>query len=141
MWTERLDRIVVDAGPLIGLLNSRDAYHSAALRGFEQLAAEGTTLLVPLPIVFEVFKWLLHRTSLPTARTALAWMIEDVEIVFPGSPELEQMLSLMAWRPQWRGSLEDTAIVQVATTADAPVWTLDYRDLSAFPNLRFWNPA
>ena len=133
--------MVIDAGPLIGLLNRRDAYHSAALRGFEQLASDGTTLLVPLPIVFEAFKWLLHRTQLATARTALTWMVEDMQIEFPGPGDLAEMLSLLGVRPQWRGSLEDTAVVQVAMTVDAPVWTIDYRDLAAFPNVRFWNPV
>jgi len=134
-------RIVVDAGPLIGLLNRRDPYHSDALRGFERLTSHDARIVVPLPIVLEVFKWLIHRTTLETARTALVWMSEDVEIVYSGSVELREMLALMAGRPNWRGTLEDASVVQAATRSAAPVWTIDYGDLSAFPNLQFWTPG
>jgi predicted nucleic acid-binding protein len=134
-------RIVLDAGPLIGLLNRRDAYHVDALRGFEQLAARRAVLTVPVPILFEVFKWMMHQTNVPTARRALGWMLEDLDLIYLGPGDLHEMVTLLGERPGWTGSLEDTAVVQVAIRFGAPVWTLDYRDLRAFPNLQFWTPA
>lgn len=105
------------------------------------MAGGGTTLVVPLPIVFEVFKWLLNRVDVPTSRTALTWMLEDLHVVYLGPVDLDEMSRLMAMRPTWPGSLEDTSVALVALRMSVPVWTIDYEDLSAFPNLQFWNPG
>jgi hypothetical protein len=137
----RLAALVLDAGPLIGLLNRRDGYHQDALRGFEHLASTRTVLHVSLPIVIEVFKWLLYRTDIRTARRALGWMLEDLQIFYLGAPDVTEMVGLMMSRSQWTGTLEDVSVVLAAIRLDAPVWTIDYGDLSAFPNLQFWTPG
>jgi predicted nucleic acid-binding protein len=41
----------------------------------------------------------------------------------------------------WQGSLEDTLVVILAQKYDAEIWTLDYRDLGYFRQLRFWTPS
>ncbi len=41
----------------------------------------------------------------------------------------------------WQGSLEDASVVILAQKYDADVWTLDYRDLGYFKQLRFWTPS
>ena len=73
--SERLSDLVLDAGPLIGLLNRRDSFHVDAVRGFEKLISWRTALHAPFPILAEVYKWLLFRADLRTARTALGWMV------------------------------------------------------------------
>jgi hypothetical protein len=44
----------------------------------------------------------------------------------------------MSW---WGGSLEDALVAMVALDRSTPAWTFNYRDLGAFPNLRFWSPG
>lgn len=141
MLADHPSALVIDAGPLIGLLNTRDDYHADALQGFESLSAAGVALRVPSPIIFEVYKWLLHRTGLPTAQLALALMLEDLRLEYIDERDLHGMRQLMAQRPTWTGSLEDASVVWLASRTGAPIWTNDYRDFAAFKNIEFWTPG
>jgi predicted nucleic acid-binding protein len=58
---EHLARVVLDAGPLIALLHGKDPDHPVAVVGFERLTRAHTRLVTPLPVVFEVYKWLVGR--------------------------------------------------------------------------------
>jgi predicted nucleic acid-binding protein len=133
--------IVLDAGPLIGLLNDRDAHRTESLRGFRQLDRIRAIYVVPLPIVFEVFRWLLQRVGVQAARTGLVMTLERVDVVYPTPETLAECLTLMGTLTEWRGSLEDTLVAQTALRLDLPVWTYNYRDFVAFRNLQFWNPG
>ena len=139
--TDDPGQIALDSGPLIGLLNRNDPYRDEALRGFERLDKRGTQLLVPLAIVFEVFKWLLYHTDVATARSGLTLMLDRVEVVYHASDSVSDMIALIEARPRWPGSLEDVALSQVALQHGIPVWTFNYRDLRAFSNLQVWAPG
>lgn len=58
-----MKQLVIDAGPLIGLFYAKDTHHAQCVTGFTQLTQAKTALLTPIPIVFEVYKWLLQRTT------------------------------------------------------------------------------
>src|SRR5436853_7077240 len=103
-------RLVLDAGPLIALLYADDRDHSAAVHGFRQLARGGTRLLAPLPIVFEVYKWLLYETNLRRARDGLAHMRRGTEIVYPEATAIDQVTTMLTSMPAWGGSLEDALV-------------------------------
>jgi hypothetical protein len=91
--------------------------------------------------MFEVFKWLLHHTDVATARSSLAVMEDLVEILYPDPAILGNAVLLLRARPEWLGTLEDAIVAQAALARDVPVWTFNYRDLTAFPNLQFWTPG
>jgi len=55
--------LVIDSGPLIATLFEKDRYHLQAVKGFQQLQQEEQTLILPLPIIFEVHRWLLQQQS------------------------------------------------------------------------------
>ncbi|MGE3913786.1 MAG: type II toxin-antitoxin system VapC family toxin [Chloroflexota bacterium] len=111
------------------------------MRGFHQLDQGRTMLIVPLPIVLEVYKWLLQRAGLRLARMGLSLLRERVEIVHLAQPDFEASLQLLFVHAEWLGTIEDAVVAQTALRLDAPVWTYNYRDLNAFPNLHFWTPA
>jgi predicted nucleic acid-binding protein len=134
-------RGVLDAGPLIAWLYSLDAGHATAVAGFRELARAGTRVLVPLPIVFEVYKWLLFEIGPKGAREGLARMRRGMEILYPETVMLERVSTVLATMPDWRGALEDALVAVTGLQLDVPVWTLNYRDLGAFRNLRFWTPS
>src|SRR4051794_13409632 len=115
-------QLALDAGPLIGLLNRRDRYREESLRGFQRLDRRRTRFLVALPILFEVFKWLLFHTDLGTARTGLSMMLERVDVTYPDADSLGEVVALVHARPRWPGSLEDAAVAQLALRRDVPVW-------------------
>ena len=113
------ERLVLDAGPLIALLHRSDPDHEEAVRGFRRLAEGGARLFLPMPVLFEVFKWLLFQAGPKAAREGLA-KVEEGAVVVPFTLE----------------DLEEVRLLRLG----APVWTLNYRDLGAFPALRFWTP-
>ncbi len=135
------DGIVLDAGPLIALLHERDAEHSTAVNGFRQLLQARTRLIAPLPIVFEVYKWLLYEAHPAAAQLGLEQMRQSLVIVYPAETDFEEVTDVLAGLPAWKGTLEDALVALLALRLDVPVWTMNYRDLSAFPNLHFWTPA
>jgi predicted nucleic acid-binding protein len=133
-------RVVIDAGPLIGLIHGRDPEHAAAVAGFQQLAAARTRLVTPLPIVFEVYKWLTYETRPGIAHDARTWMRRSLDIVYPGVADLDDIVTLIGDRPAWKGALEDALVALLGLRLDVPVWTINFRDLAAFRNLQFWVP-
>ena len=119
------ERLVLDAGPLIALLHRSDPDHEEAVRGFRRLAEGGARLFLAGP---------------KAAREGLA-KVEEGAVVVPFTLEdLEEVRLLLARLPGWGGTLEDAGVALLALRLGAPVWTLNYRDLGAFPALRFWTP-
>jgi hypothetical protein len=68
-------------------------------------------------------------------------MRDGLEVWYPREVELDDLATLVDRLPNWGGSLEDALVAVLGLQLDSPVWTFNYRDLAAFPNLRFWNPA
>jgi len=98
-------------------------------------------MLVPLPVAFEVFKWLAYNVGAGAARLALGRMCGNFEIVEINVDELDELTALLEAMPRWPGSLEDAALAYFGGRLQAMVWTYNYRDLKAFPNLQFWTPG
>ena len=134
--------VVLDAGPLIALTHRADPDHASAQAGFEQLLDGRTGLIVPLPIVFEVYKWLLYHAGSTSARDALNNMVAALEIVFPGRGDFDDATTLvMGLAPLWRGTLEDALIASVPVRVRLSVWTLNYRDFNTFRRIELRTPA
>lgn len=136
-----MKQLVVDAGPVIALFWSKDPEHDLCKEGFEKLLAAHTNALIPVPIIFEVYKWLLYRVSRPRALQALEAMDKSFQAVPLSLMELGELRVLVHSLDQWNGSLEDAAIALTAQRYGCPLWTLNYRDLSAFSGLEFWVPS
>ncbi len=134
------EQLVLDAGPLIGLFYALDAYHQEAVSGFEQLKDARAGLVVPLPIVFEVYKFLLYRSGAATARRSLQGMRQALSITEVRVAQLDELQRVLEAMPDWRGSLEDALVALTAERHACPVWTLNYRDFSAFKGLELWTP-
>jgi len=131
-------KLLLDAGPLIALFHAADPYHAEALRGFRTLVGGKSRLIIPLPVLFEVYKWLLFEGDPAVARKALARMLEALEVEPLQVDDLEAIRLLLAARPEWKGTLEDASVALLALRLRAPVWTLNYRDLGVFRELSFW---
>jgi predicted nucleic acid-binding protein len=134
--------VILDAGPLIALAHRADADHARVRVGFEQLADGRTRLIAPLPIVFEVYKWLLYHAGSAYARDALTNMRAALEVIFPSRQDFDDATSLiMGLRSGWTGTLEDALVAALGARLRLPVWTLNYRDFSAFRRLELWTAA
>lgn len=134
-------RVVIDAGPIIALLHKKDRDHNAAVSGFKLLVDRRAGLLAPLPVVYEVYKWLLYEAGAVAAQEGLRRMRESLEVTFPGREEFEAAATLSGSIRHWAGTLEDAVVALTGLRMRTPVWTLNYRDLGAFPKLQFWTPG
>ncbi len=75
------------------------------------------------------------------ARLSLVRIREAVEILYPAADDLDRAVEIVARMPAWQGSLEDAIVAATALDLKVPVWTLNYRDMAAFPMLTFWTPG
>ncbi|MEO0808742.1 MAG: PIN domain-containing protein [Cyanobacteria bacterium J06643_4] len=135
-----MKQIVLDAGPLIALFYAKDTYHAQGVAGFSQLIESDTLLLTPVPIIFEVYKWLLQRTRPEIAQKTLLTMNDSLHILTIDAEAFSQLQTVVAQLPQWQGSLEDATVMLTALQYRCPVWTYNFRDFSIFSALEFWNP-
>lgn len=131
---------MLDAGPLIGLFYAKDTYHLQCVQGFSQLAQAKTLLLTPLPIIFEVYKWLLQRTHPAIAQQTLQTMNDSLHVLALDAEAFGKVRAVVAKLPQWQGSLEDATAMLTALQYGCPIWTYNFRDFNAFNSLEFWNP-
>ncbi|WLT40531.1 hypothetical protein NON20_25145 (plasmid) [Synechocystis sp. B12] len=66
-----MKRLVLDAGPVIALFSCKDDYHELAKEGFARLPRDFGEVLIPLPIVFEVYKFVAFNQSFAMAQKML----------------------------------------------------------------------
>ncbi len=136
----RLYSLIVDAGPLIALFSAQDRDHALCRSGFEQLAAQQISIRIPLPVLFEVYKWLLHHATYNQAQIALLTMQESLEVDPLNLADLSELTLMVQSLTNWKGSLEDASVILMAQRHQCPIWTLNYRDLGIFKGIEFWNP-
>lgn len=133
-------RLVLDAGPLIALFSAKDDHHQACKAGFGKLPVLFGEVLTPLPILFEVYKFVVREQSASVAQNALSLIVEDTLVVPLGLEAFGNLYSMVCQMPDWKGTLEDASMVLTAQQYKASVWTLDYKDLSRFKILELWTP-
>ncbi|HEU4742849.1 MAG TPA: type II toxin-antitoxin system VapC family toxin [Meiothermus sp.] len=131
-------RLVLDAGPPIALYHAADPDHESTVRGFGALAQAKSRLIVPLPVGFWVFKWLLFEGGPDKARLAPDRMREGLEVIALGLGELDAIQTVLQALLDWKGALEDASVALLVLRLGVPLRTLSYRDLGIFPKLEFW---
>lgn len=98
-----LKQLVLDAGPLIALFSAKDADHRICKAGFEQLSESRTILLTPIPIIFEVYKWILYRTTPAMAQNTLDVMQESLHTVPLNQLDFHELYIMVRTLPHWQG--------------------------------------
>jgi predicted nucleic acid-binding protein len=134
-------RLILDAGPLIALVSRQDHYHREATLGFRQLPQVFGEVLTPLSIVFEVYKFVSREASAEKAQRLLKILSQETVIIPIDNLLFLDIYDLVLHLANWQGSLEDASVVIFAQKYNAEIWTLDYRDLGYFKQLRFWTPS
>lgn len=109
-----MKQLVLDSGPLIAFFYAKDIDHTVCKAGFEQLLAKNTTLLAAIPVVFEVYKWLIQRTTPAVAQATLAIMQKSLRFVPLTQQDFDEIYLMVQTLPQWQGSLEDAAAILLA---------------------------
>ncbi len=124
-----MKRILVDTGPLVAIISSKDEYHSAcvnALRGMPD------PLLTCWPVITEA-AWLL-RKSLPAVQQLLRSIDGGfLELLPIAGAEAEAIATLMKRYEDIHPQLADVILVYLAHREKIDtIFTLDRRDFSIY---------
>jgi uncharacterized protein len=121
--------ILVDAGPLVAILDADDQYHDScltALRGVEE----------PLATLWpNITEAMYHLLDLPRAQQALLEMLESggVQILELGSADVPWIRELMIKYADRPMDMADAALLRVAEREGVRTFfTLDRRDFSVY---------
>jgi len=121
--------VLVDAGPLVALLDRSDLHHAACKRALESIRIPLTTVW---PVVAEAM-YLLGFSF--RAQEALFEMLENgaVSILSLNAPDLPRIRALMKKYRDLPMDLADAALVRVAERERIPdVFTVDRRDFKLY---------
>ncbi len=135
-----MSQLVLDASPLIALFYNKDVHHTTCISGFRQLNQENITVLIPIPILFEVYKWLLKRVGAEPAQKTLDVIRESMQTIALSQFEFQELHEMIRVLPGWKGSLEDATAILVAQRYQCPIWTLNHQNFEQFAELEFWGP-
>ncbi|ELS01036.1 hypothetical protein Xen7305DRAFT_00007370 [Xenococcus sp. PCC 7305] len=94
-----MKRLVLDSGSLIGLISKKDHYHQEAKLGFSQIPSIFGEVLTPLPILFEVYKFVSRYQSVDAARTLLTIIQSETVIVTLSSSDFTTISDLVFTTP------------------------------------------
>ncbi len=124
-----MSSVLVDAGPLVALINRRDAFHQACRRTLESLDC-------PLTTVWPAFTEAMYLLrSLPPGQDALLEMVEVGAITFLplDTADCPRLRALMRKYRDLPMDLADAALVRVAEREGLRrIFTLDRRDFSIY---------
>ena len=109
-----MERLVLDAGPLIALVSEKDHYHSEAKRGFSQIHCNFGEVLTPLPILFEVYKFVSRNESIRLARKLLSIIQNDTIVIPISTTDFTPISDLVLQITDWQGTLEDASVIVIA---------------------------
>lgn len=135
-----MKRLLLDAGPVIALFSRKDEYHELAKEGFARLPRDFGEVLIPLPIVFEVYKFVAFNQSFAMAQKMLTTLQAETVIEILSQNDFLEIFDLATQHTDWTVTLEDASVLVVAQRTQSLVWTIDYQDLGFFKNINFWTP-
>lgn len=117
--------VLADAGPLYATNDRRDEHHRRALRELHQFSEERVEVLIPYPILLEVYSLLLFRLGRPAA---VSWLDEVSESLFvnPVPEDYSQGLITVRKFPDQRITLVDATVAAMASRMGVKVWTYDH---------------
>jgi len=121
--------ILVDAGPLVALLDAGDQHHSECLRAFKRINepiatvwpafTEATYLLGDVPAAQEALWEMLERT-----------VIQIVPLTLSDAPRMRELMRKYADRPM---DLADAALVRIAERENIrTIFTVDKTDFRTY---------
>jgi uncharacterized protein len=123
------DRVIVDAGPLVAILNRLDAQHAVCRRQGDELPRP---LITTWPVIAEA-AWLLRKT--PGGVSALLRMVSEglITCYALDAKAAVWMDSFLAKYADQDPQLADASLIYVAEIENiTTIFTLDRRDFSIY---------
>ncbi len=123
--------ILVDTSLLLAFAFARDANHAAASRALR--SAQREILIVPAPVLTELFYMTMIRVSYTKARQVFATTRTAFEVMALTEGDMTRMGAIMEQYEDARFDFTDTAIMALTERLNiTQVYTFDHRDFSIF---------
>ena len=121
--------VLLDTGPIYGLLDARDQYHAEALGLFDRLEAEGTPVSVAYPALLEAHRLLLTRpgSSIERAYTRIFGVFDLATVQYPVAADGDSARATLGRFSDQRISLTDATIAAMAVRLGLQAVTFDQR--------------
>ena len=118
---------LLDTGPIVAYLYSRDAYHDWALEAFSEVQPPAITC----EAVLTEACFLIERNRWPAMRVLEYVLESEIRIGLQLEHEIEAIRGLMQRYANVPMSLADACLVRLAEMTDLPICTLD-RDFAIY---------
>jgi predicted nucleic acid-binding protein len=130
-----LRQILIDTGPLKGLLDANDQEHERAKNLFRRAEEAELTPVCPYPVLLELHRLLMYRKPARSdaairAHTALEAVCQAYETSCPDEKDLGAALALLQRFSDQTITLTDATIASMAARAAASVMTFDLHHFS-----------
>ncbi len=121
--------VLLDTGPLYGLLNAQDQYHSEALTLFERLEAEGVAVSVAYPALLEAHRLMLTRSGRDPAKAhaRVSEVLDLWSVQYPVAADGGSARATLERFNDQRISLTDATIAVMAVRLSLRTLTFDQR--------------
>ena len=113
---------LLDTGPIVAYLYSRDAYHDWALEAFSEVQPPAITC----EAVLTEACFLIERNRWPAMRVLEYVLESEIRIGLQLEHEIEAIRGLMQRYANVPMSLADACLVRLAEITDLPICTLDH---------------
>ena len=121
--------VLLDTGPIYGLLDARDQYHAEALGLFDRLEAEGTPVNAAYPALLEAHRLLLTRpgSGVERAYTRIFGVFDLAAVQYPVAADGNSARATLERFSDQRISLTDATIAAMAVRLNLQAVTFDRR--------------
>lgn len=121
--------VLLDTGPIYGLLDAHDQYHADALKLFGYLEKWGTIVNLAYPALLEAHRLMLVRAGgdVAKAHTRVAALFEMATVLYPVAADGNNAYMTLERMGDQRISLTDATIAAMAVRLDLRALTFDKR--------------
>lgn len=125
----RRNLVILDTGPIYGLLDAKGQWHTQAAQLFEQLEREGVDVVAAYPALLDTHRLLLAHETVSAAHVHA--LIEDAfevfGVMYPVEADTDKARASLRRYNDQRISLTDATIAAMAIREGAQVATFDVR--------------
>lgn len=119
--------VLLDTGPIYGLLDPRDQYHAEARALFGRLGAESTPVEIAYPTLLEAHRLMLSRGDVARAHERILAVKKRSPVSYPVAADGDAASATLERFSDQRISLTDATIAAMAVRLGLQVVTFDRR--------------
>jgi len=125
----RRKRVLLDTGPIYGLLDSKDQWYQSAGKLFEQLEDEDADVIAAYPALLETHRLLLSRARVPVPHihTLIEGAFNAFGILYPVEADGQAARASLKRFNDQKISLTDATVASMAVREGMFVATFDVR--------------